>query len=61
MNETYVEWLVKRKNTVKGLLMRALFILLIVACVGVFLFFGIIGLMAEVIVCFITYNVLLLG
>lgn len=57
MNETYVEWLVKRKNTVKGLLMRALFILLIVACVGVFLFYGVIGLMAEVIVCFITYKV----
>ncbi len=55
MNDVYVEWLIKRKSTLSGILLRALSIVLIVGCVFVFLFFGIIGLILEMIACYLAF------
>lgn len=57
MNETYVEFLIKRRNTWKGIAMRMLSILLILVCVVVFLFYGSIGMLAEIIACYLAFYI----
>lgn len=54
-SDVYVEWLIKRKTTLKDILLRAFSILLIIACVIVFLLWGIIGLIGEMIACYLAF------
>lgn len=57
MNETYVEWLIKRKNTWKGILMRVFSVFLILVCVVIFLYFGSIGMLAEIAACYLAFYI----
>lgn len=57
MNDVYVEWLVKRKSTIKGIMARILSILLIPVCIYIYLFYGIIGLFAEIAACYLAFYV----
>lgn len=57
MNDTFVERLIKRKLLPISIALRIISIVLIFVSIGVFLYYGIIGLLLEVVCCFLAYYV----